>query len=61
MTERSRKGREDRRKKFELGPILRITVARPHYSLDRRGPRNAGIEFRLIDRPAIKRQSGQGH
>lgn len=49
---------EDRRKK-NSGRVgySRSRIARAHYSLDRRGPRNAGIEFRLIDRAAIKRQS----
>lgn len=49
---------EDRRKK-NSGRVgySRSRIARAHYSLDRCGPRNAGIEFRLIDRAAIKRQS----
>ena len=58
--ERERKSRKSRRQaKKNSGRVgySRSRIARAHYSLDRRGPRNAGIEFRLIDRAAIKRQS----
>lgn len=58
--ERGRKSRKSRRQaKKNSGRVgySRSRIARAHYSLDRRGPRNAGIEFRLIDRAAIKRQS----
>lgn len=55
--ERSRKSRRQAKKNSGRVGYSRSRIARAHYSLDRRGPRNAGIEFRLIDRAAIKRQS----
>lgn len=64
MTRERERERQKKQKKQKTGEknsgrvgYSRSRIARAHYSLDRRGPRNAGIEFRLIDRAAIKRQS----